>query len=396
MDSLVDQKLQQAASLLDEFGVDVWLTFVRETAENADPVLPLILGTSLTWQSALLVTRSGERIAIVGRHEVDAVEGTGAWTNVVQYDEGLSGVLLETLDRLDPASIAINYSTDDVKADGLTHGMYLLLRQYLDGTPHNDRLVSAGKIIAALRGRKTSGEVERLRAAIRTTDEIFCKVAGFAKPGVTEREVSEFMHHEASRRGLGLAWEEAMCPIVTSGPDSMVGHAVPSSQLSLARGRLFHLDFGVEENEYCSDLQRVWYILDDGESAAPEPVLRAFDAVKGAIDAAAAVLKPGVECWRVDEAARNVIINAGYPEYKHATGHHVGRAAHDGGGVLGPRWERYGKTPYYLVEPGNVFTLELGVMNVDGRGYVGLEEMVIVTDDGCEFISNREAELWTM
>ena len=61
--------------------------------------------------------------------------------------------------------------------------------------------------------------------------------------------------------------------------------------------------------------------------------------------------------------------------------------------MLGPRWERYGRTPFYKVEAGNVFTLELGVDNVDGRGYLGLEEMLVVTDDGFEYLSNPQTTL---
>ncbi|MHC4349565.1 MAG: M24 family metallopeptidase, partial [Planctomycetota bacterium] len=109
--------------------------------------------------------------------------------------------------------------------------------------------------------------------------------------------------------------------------------------------------------------------------------------------AAAAVLRPGVEGWQVDAAARQAFVDAGYPEYQHATGHQVGRSAHDGGTVLGPRWERYGRTPHYVAEAGNVFTLELGVDNADGRGYLGLEEMVLVTDDGCEYLSTPQTDL---
>ena len=91
-----------------------------------------------------------------------------------------------------------------------------------------------------------------------------------------------------------------------------------------------------------------------------------------------------------------MITDAGYPEYQHATGHTVGRAAHDGGGVLGPKWERYGRTPFYPVEVGNVFTLELGIDNVDGRGYLGLEEMVLVTERGVEWLTMRQVELPTL
>ena len=61
--------------------------------------------------------------------------------------------------------------------------------------------------------------------------------------------------------------------------------------------------------------------------------------------------------------------------------------------MLGPRWERYGRLPFRVAEPGNVFTLELGIENVHHGGYIGLEEMVLVTDDGCEFLSEPQTAL---
>ncbi len=138
-------------------------------------------------------------------------------------------------------------------------------------------------------------------------------------------------------------------------------------------------------------------VTDAGEHAdllaeLPREVRRAFDAVNGAISAGAEALRPGIEGWAVDAVARSFLVEAGYPEYLHALGHQVGRMAHDGGGLLGPRWERYGRTPYYPVCKDQVYTLELGVM-VERRGYLGLEEMVRVTDEGCEWLSARQLDL---
>lgn len=391
--SIVNEKVEQAVALLEELEIDAWLTFVRETTEAGDPVLPLILGQNLTWQSALIVTRGGDRIAIVGKYEDDAVKSTGAWNEVIPYVEGIRHQLLETLTRLDPQTIAVNYSLDDVKSDGLTHGMFLLLNEHLAETVYGERLVPADRIIRALRSRKTPSELERIRKAIAVTQQIFGEVSEFAQPGRTEMEIAEFMRGRAAACGGTTAWDANQCPIVTTGPDSMIGHGYPSAGLRIHPGRIFHLDFGVMLDDYCADLQRAWYVPVEGETAPPDEVRRAFDTVVKAIHSAADALKPGVEGWRIDEIARTVVTDAGYPEYQHATGHHVGRAAHDGGGVLGPKWERYGRTPFYKIEPGNVLTLELGVEQTGGRGYIGLEEMVLVTDTGCEFISTPQTTL---
>ena len=97
--------------------------------------------------------------------------------------------------------------------------------------------------------------------------------------------------------------------------------------------------------------------------------------------------------WEVDQVARDFLTAAGHDEYEHALGHQVGRAAHDGGGAtLAPRWERYNETPYQRVEAGNVFTLEPSIVLPDW-GLIALEEMVLVTKDGCEFLSSPQKEL---
>src|SRR5262245_51674485 len=137
--SIVAEKVDQAAGILNELGIDAWLTFVRETTETGDPVLPLILGMPLTWQSALIITKDDQRIAIVCKYEDQAVRsagGGGVWTSVTPYVQSIREPLLQALKLLDPKTIAVNYSVDDVKADGLSHGMRLLLEEYLGGTAY--------------------------------------------------------------------------------------------------------------------------------------------------------------------------------------------------------------------------------------------------------------------
>ena len=140
-------------------------------------------------------------------------------------------------------------------------------------------------------------------------------------------------------------------------------------------------------------MQRTWYLRKPGEMDAPDEVQRAWDAVTEALEAGRAALKPGARGWQVDAAARAALVEAGYPEYKHAFGHHIGRTAHDGATVLGPKWERYGTSIEGVVEVGNVFAIELGVA-VPGRGYVSREEDVVVTEQGAEYLSHPQEGLW--
>ncbi len=389
---LVREKLDQAAEILREQDVDLWLTLVRETSLTRDPCLDLIAGTYSAWTGAFLVSAEGPRIAIVGRFDAPSVEELDAYDEVVAYDESIRPALRDAIERLDPTTIALNYSESDAAADGLTHGLWLVLHDVLGRTPYVGRLSSSEAIVNALRGRKSAEEVARIRAAARETEEIFAVVTAALRPGMSELEIAALMHDEVARRGLGYAWSRDHCPAVNAGPEKVVGHAAPG-ELKTQRGELLHVDFGVSRDDYCSDLQRVWYFLDEGESSAPDDVRRAWDALWSAVDAGIAALRPGVAGWEVDAAARQTLIAAGYPEPMYALGHQLGRAAHDGGTLLGPRWDRYGTAPLGLVEAGNVFTVEYGTA-VPGHGYIGLEEDVVVTEDGVEWLSTPQRELW--
>lgn len=392
---LVQEKLKQAVQVLNEQDVDVWLTFVRETALTPDPSLDLILGLDMVWQSAFIVTRGGRRIAIVGQHDAENVRGTGGYPEIVPYLQGIREALVETLTGINPRQIALNYSEDDVAADGLGHGLMLRLQEYLSGTDLAGRFTSAEGIVSAVRGRKSPAEVGRIRAAIATTQRIFQEMAAFAAPGMSETDIAGRVHGRVSELGLGTAWDRDYCPTVSAGPESPIGHAGPLPQYRVERGTLLHMDFGVEQDDYCADLQRTWYVREGASDQPPEAVIRGFEASRRALLAGFAALKPGVQGWQVDAAARAAMVEAGYPEYPFAFGHHLGRSAHDGATVLGPRWERYGQTPYGVIEAGNVFAIELGV-EVQGYGYVGLEENVLVTEQGAEWLSEPEDELWVI
>jgi Xaa-Pro aminopeptidase len=388
---LLHEKADQAEALLRATGLDCWLTFVRETGIHPDPGVELIVGTDVTWISAFLFGPGGRRVAIVGRFDVANIRTVGVFQEIIGYDEGIRQPLLQVLREWDPQRIGLNYSTDDPTADGLTQGMWLLLNDLLRDTPYGARLTSAAPLLARLRARKSPTEIARIRAAVAVTEAIAGLVTEQIRPGVSEVQLADFVHEQFRRRGLASAWDWESCPIVNSGPDSEPGHTKPRADLRVAPGHLVHIDLGVKQDGYCSDLQRMWYVRRPGEDGPPEAVRRGFATVIGAIEAAAAVLRPGVPGYEVDAAARRVVVEAGYPEYKHGTGHGLGRAVHDGGTHLGPRWEKYGKTPEGLVEAGNIFTLELGVTTE--AGYIGVEEDVLVTDRGCEFLSSFQREL---
>ncbi|HMZ43040.1 MAG TPA: Xaa-Pro peptidase family protein [Anaerolineales bacterium] len=390
--SLIKEKVNQAIEILKEQQIDMWLTFVRETSGVRDPALDFLIGENdLTWPSALILTRKGEKIAIIGNLEKESLQRLDVFDEILGYDTAVSTLFKETITRLNPDRIAVNTSRNNVHADGLTHAMYEFLREYLAGTPYADRLVSAEPVISAMRGRKTATEQARVKKAIEITEEIFAKTFDFIKVGMTEIEVGAYMHQLAKDYNVDLAWPAENCPAVNSGPNSPVGHNGPTD-IKIERGHLVHFDFGVKYEGYCSDIQRIAYVLREGETEAPIEIQRGFITIRTAIEKSREAMKPGVTGNVIDAISREIVADAGYPDYKYALGHQLGRVAHDGGALLGPLWEKYGDSPNQKLEIGQIFTIEPG-LPVNGYGYLGLEEDVVMTKSGAEYFHEPQKEI---
>lgn len=388
---LIKEKVEQAVGILKENDVDCWITFVRESGIVHDPMLDYLIQADVTWHSAFVITRSGETYAIVGQMDTATIQDLGVYTHVLGYVEGIKDHLVKTIKEIGPASIALNFSKGSEISDGLTHGMYLTLHDFLSGIGYADRIVSAEKIASSLKARKTDSELERMTRAIEHTLDIISRVTSFIAPGKTEKEIAGFMIREVEKRGLDFAWEKSHCPAVFTGPETAEAHYKPTDR-KVERGHVLNMDFGVKFEDYCSDIQRTFYILEEGEDKAPPEVQKGFDTIVTSIELARQALKPGIQGVEIDKSARDYIVSQGYEEFPHGLGHQVGRFAHDGTALLGPAWEKYAQKPFLPLEEGMVFTIEPR-LKVQGRGIVTIEEMVVITRDGAEFLSDPQKEL---
>jgi len=389
---MLHEKVKQAVGILNELNVDMWLSFVRESEASYDPCLNLILGTNITWQSAFIITRCGKTIAIVGSLDYERVRLTDLYDDIRKYVGSFKEEFLRTLNELNPKKIAINTSKNDYMSDGLTHGMYELLMDFTGGTNFKQRFISSEEIVSALRGRKTATEIARIKASIHLTEDIYKQVSEFMKPGKTELEVADFILQKVADHDVKTAWEENSCPAVFTGPDTAGAHADPTERI-IQEGHVLNIDFGVKKDEYCSDIQRTWYFLRDGETNAPDVVLHGFNTIIESVQMAKDAIRPGVSGWEIDKIARDYIVSKGYPEFPHGLGHQVGRSTHDGAGMLGPRWERYGNVPYLPIEIGQVYTIEPR-LPIEGYGVATVEEMIVVTENGSEWLSHPQKEIY--
>ena len=388
-------KLRQAAELMQKHGLDCWIIeFARETGNHSDP-LAYLVGAEITWPSAFLLNHDGRSAAIVGSGDKGQIEGLGLWDEVRGYVASPRDELVNVLRAWNPSRIGVTWSDSDAMSDGITYGMYKMLESMLDRTPYKERLVSAGALAGEVRSRKLPDEIETIHSAISFTEQVFQRIATQLKPGLTEIELQKAVQGWIREAGHGFAWEDRINPIIDFGPKSEpLGHSIPGDT-KLEPGHLVHVDLGITVDGFSSDLQRTWYVLRNGESEAPDEVKKAFAATLTAIDAGMAVLKPGKAGHEVDAESRRTIMEAGFPEPQFAFGHHVGRVAHDGAGVLGPRWERYGKSPEIPIQADNVFAVEMD-LDVPGYGIIGLEEEAVVEENGARFLSNPQRELWLL
>ena len=385
------EKVSQAIDILNETGTDLWMVIDKESEVLSDPVMDFIIGTGVTWLSFFLFFKTGEKYAIVGNLDIEKIKRLDIFDEIFAYKGSPKDDLLKLLNRYSPQKIAINYSIDSPTADGLTYGRYLKLMELLEGTSFKDRLVTAEDIIAKLRGRKSPEEVRRIKKAIDITLDIYDKVTTHVKPGMTEKQVAQFITDERKKTGFAPAWEEDHCPSVFTGPQETGAHSGPTDKV-LEPGHVFNTDFGVVYEKYCSDLQRTWYILKKGETTPPEEVMKGFNTIVKSIRLAFEALKPGVRGFDIDKISRDYIVSQGYKAFEHALGHQVGRSAHDGAALLGPDWERYGKLPFIPLEQGQVFTIEPRLY-LD-QGVVTIEEMVLITKDGAEWLSEPQKEIY--
>jgi Xaa-Pro aminopeptidase len=389
--TLIQEKVRQAGELLKEFDIDCWITFTRESEICGDPTLVFLAPGPVTWHSAFIVCADGKTRAIVGLYDQKGIEETHAYEKVVGYVTGIKDPLLEFLREVDPKTIAVNYSKSSEICDGLTHGMYLTLGEFLAEAGLADRLLSAEKVVSALRERKIAAEIGWMRQAVRATEEIFDLVGRFIAPGRTESEIAAFILAEAERRKLSAAWGQATCPAVFTGPDTAQAHYSPTGR-TVEPGHVLNMDFGVKVEGYCSDMQRTFYVLAPGETGAPDDVIKGFRTIVRAVEESKRAMRPGVEGRTIDAVARSIIVGAGYAEFPHALGHQAGRFAHDGTALLGPAWEKYAQKPFQKLEEGMVFTIEPR-LTVPGRGVVTIEEMVVVTKDGAEWLGRPQKDI---
>lgn len=235
---------------------------------------------------------------------------------------------------------------------------------------------TADNIIDGLRIIKNSEEIANIMKAQRIAEEAFAHILGFLKDGISERDIALELDFFMLKNGAhALSFET----IVASGANSSLPHAVPSDK-KVVRGDFVTMDFGAVMNGYRSDMTRTVAV---GKVGAKQELI-----YKTVLEAQAAALKlyaAGVSCKAADAGARAVIKNAGFgSNFGHGTGHGVGIEIHEEP-AISPLGEK-------TLEAGNVVTAEPGIY-LPGEFGVRIEDIVVITADGCENLTHSPKEL---
>lgn len=227
-----------------------------------------------------------------------------------------------------------------------------------------------------LRMVKSEEEIECIRKAEAIGDKAFEAILDKIKPGITEKEVAAWLEFFMKQYGAdGLSFDT----IAASGIHSAMPHAVPTDKV-LEEGDFLTMDFGCKVKGYCSDMTRTVVI-----GKASDKQKEIYNIVKQAQEAAIAAIRPGMMGKEVDAIARNIIKEAGYGEcFGHSLGHSVGLEIHEQ-----PNFSSREET---IIEPGMVITVEPGIY-VEDFGGVRIEDLVCITEDGCENLTHSNKDL---
>ncbi len=237
-------------------------------------------------------------------------------------------------------------------------------------------LIPASQLLWDLRRTKDDEELEAMVAAQRIAERALEDVLGEIRPGMTEKEVAARLQYRMLHYG---AEDMSFDPIVVSGPNGSLPHGVPSER-EIGRGEFVTMDFGCVYHGYCSDMTRTVAV-----GFATEEMQRVYQTVLAAQAAGIAAARAGATGQEVDGAARVVITAAGYGEYfTHSFGHGVGVEIHES-----PNASPLNDQPLPV---GAVISAEPGIY-LPGRLGVRIEDVILLTEDGCRNLTKAPKEL---
>ena len=348
--------LKQLAERLPEYDLDAML-LVSEPGER--------YAVGFQGEGCVLVTRNGTHYSTDGRY-IEAARRQVAGAEVVLISREHSHLALARA----------YIQAHGLKRVGFESGAVSVSWYQRWQRELNCELIPAQDLLDGLRASKDREELDAMLQAQKITDEAFGEILNYIRPGLTEQEVAARLVYELLRRG---ARKVSFDPIVAAGANGSMPHAVPGETV-IQPGMFVTMDFGCIYDGYCSDMTRTVAV-----GRPTEEMERVYETVLAAQKAGIAAARAGISGQELDQAARNVIVDAGYGDYfTHSFGHSLGLEIHESPNAS-PSETR-------LLPAGTVISAEPGIY-LPGRFGVRIEDVLVLREDGCQDITQSPKNL---
>ena len=348
--------LKQLAERLPEYNLDAML-LVSEPGER--------YAVGFQGEGCVLVTRNGTHYSTDGRY-IEAARRQVAGAEVVLISREHSHLALARA----------YIQAHGLKRVGFESGAVSVSWYQRWQRELNCELIPAQDLLDGLRASKDREELDAMLQAQKITDEAFGEILNYVRPGLTEQEVAARLVYELLRRG---ARKVSFDPIVAAGANGSMPHAVPGETV-IQPGMFVTMDFGCIYDGYCSDMTRTVAV-----GRPTEEMERVYETVLAAQKAGIAAARAGISGQALDQAAREVIADAGYGDYfTHSFGHSLGLEIHESPNAS-PSETR-------LLPAGTVISAEPGIY-LPGRFGVRIEDVLVLREDGCQDITQSPKNL---
>ena len=356
---MINSRVNKLRALMSERKLDVFVLIVEERANSEScHYISGFRGSS----AALIISMKDEMLITDGRYQTQAPQQS-PFKIVIQSKVSLPQYIANAVSESEWTHVGF-------EAEKISHATFT---KYF--APIKAEWIDASDLIAKLRRKKDSHEVELIRKAAKIGREAYGNVLKKVHEGMSELEFDIALMNEIKLLGAEKGWAHDDF-IVASGERSAMCHA-PATLKKFSRGDTVTVDYGAMVEGYMSDITRNFAVgeISDKAREINEILLRAHNE-------AAKTLRPGISGKDVDEVARKVISDAGYDDkFVHGLGHGLGLEVHEA-----PRLSR---TSTDILQVGDVVTIEPGIY-IEGWGGLRIEDDYLVVEDGCECLTMND------
>jgi len=354
-DSIYSKRQQDLRMVLDERGLDGMLI------TNLTNVRYI---SGFTGSAAsCLITPEGQYFVTDGRYIEQSKAQVKGFERFIDMNSHLSQI---KDNNLNPNGFKLAFEGD--------HMSYALYENMISMFP-NTKWENSSMILEDLAAVKDDHELECIRTAVEVTDKVYEEILPMLRPGFTEKQVANTMVSKYREYAEG----EAYSPIVATGPNGALPHAIPTDR-EFKNGDFIVIDAAAKYGGYHADMTRTPVV-----GKATEKHKEVYSIVKEAQQRGCDIAKAGVPCKEVDAATREYIGEMGYGKYyTHGTGHGLGLEIHTS--------PRFSPQSEQVLEVNNVMTIEPGIY-LAGWGGVRIEDDIIIGKDDCEILNQTTKDL---